>query len=173
MLVSIGKRQRSGGLVETLLECHARIRQFCALARALGEGRDVPASEVVDGCARVERYFLEALPLHVEDEERSIAPRLRGRRAELDQALLLMSRQHEQHARALSRLSSACGALRAEPGLPRWHEALAEAAAALEQEFEPHLALEEAVVFPALEQLLSAEERAVIQGEMRARRAEA
>jgi iron-sulfur cluster repair protein YtfE (RIC family) len=169
MLVSIGKRQRTGELVESLLECHGRIREFCELARALGQRRDLAASDVVDGCARVERYFVEALPLHVEDEERSILPRLQGRRADLDQALLRMQAEHEQHQHLLAELLSACRALAAAPELPRWREALTSAALALSQEFEPHLRLEELLIFPELGQLSEAE-RGIIKQELRARR---
>ena len=115
MLVTIGKSQRTGELLELLLECHGRIRQFVELARETGERPGSPAFDVVDACNRVERYFVEALPLHVRDEEDSILPRLRGRSAELDHALSEMRLEHRQHEPPLAELLSACRALREAP----------------------------------------------------------
>lgn len=170
MLVSIGKRERSEELVDLLLECHGRIRQFLELAREAGERRDLPVVDVVDACTRVERYFVEALPLHVRDEEDSILPRLSGRSSELDRALSQMQAEHQEHEPLLARLLSACRAVRAAPADPLCLLELSQAAAALGQAFDRHLELEETVVFPALRQLLSDALRAQITNELRARR---
>ena len=43
-----------------------------------------PRVGVLEASRRCERYFSEALPLHVEDEEQSLLPRRRGRTPELD-----------------------------------------------------------------------------------------
>jgi hemerythrin-like domain-containing protein len=170
VLVSLGKRQNSGELVDLLLECHGRIRQFVKLARHTGEGRGLPAADVVEACRRVERYFIEALPLHVRDEEESILPRLSGRSAELDLALHAMRDQHQAHESLLVELLSACRTVREAPTDAGDKVALADTAQRLEQAFEPHLALEETLIFPALRTLLVDAERASIQVEMRARR---
>ena len=170
MLVSIGKSRRSGELVELLLECHGRIRQFTELARETGERRDLAAPDVVAACQRVERYFVEALPLHVRDEEDSILPRLRGRSEALDQALARMRLEHEQHEPVLAELLTACRALQKAPSDGAYLRELSQVAERLTHAFLPHLKLEESLIFPAVRELLSDAERASITSELRARR---
>lgn len=171
MLHTIGKKQSSeGDLVDMLLECHGRIRNFSGLAIAAGERVDVPPSEVSDVCARVERYFSQALPLHVRDEEESILPRLRGRSAAVDAALARMHDQHGEHEELLARLLAAAAALRKDPQSATARTALSVAARPLWSSFEPHLEAEEQIIFPGIRTLLSLEERAAIVAELRARR---
>ncbi|HEU5061001.1 MAG TPA: hemerythrin domain-containing protein, partial [Kofleriaceae bacterium] len=96
-IVRIG--QTSGGEgdpVDALLACHDRIRTFVALAGRAAAGAGAPG-EIAEACRRIERYFREAMPLHVADEEESILPRLRGREAALDRALAEMHEQHSAH----------------------------------------------------------------------------
>lgn len=174
MLISIGAR--SGGdddLVGLLGECHVRIRKFTALARQLAAATDLPAAEVADAATAVRRYFAEALPLHVADEDLSIVPRLRGRDAAVDAALAAMSEEHVAHEPALARLIALCDALAAAPAsLPQVAGELAEVAAGLEASLRAHLEGEERVIFPAL-RALPAADRAAIVRELRARRAPA
>lgn len=171
MLHTIGKKQSSDGdLVDMLLECHGRIRNFSGLAIAVGERADVSPSEVAEVCARVERYFSQALPLHVRDEEESILPRLRGRSAAVDAALDRMHEQHALHEDILGRMLASCAALRANPEAPDARGALLAVARPLWSVFEPHLEAEEQIIFPAIRALLSPEERAAIVGELRERR---
>lgn len=170
MLVSIGKRRQSAELVDLLLECHGRIRQFVRLAADVGERLDLPVSEVEDACARVERYFVEALPLHVRDEEESILPRLSGRSDALDQALSAMRAQHHEHEPVLAQLLAAVRAVRAAPGGSGGRLELKQVAEQLTSAFEEHLKLEEALIFPELQALLTDAERARIVSELRARR---
>ncbi|HKJ00717.1 MAG TPA: hemerythrin domain-containing protein [bacterium] len=158
-------------VVELLLDCHQRIRFFTELARRLGEADDLPADEVRGAAARVRRYFTEALPLHVADEEESLTPRLRGREPELDAALERMATEHRRHEPLLATLVATCEALEAAParhaGL---RGTLLETAAALAEEFEVHLGQEERVVIPALRRLFAADLRAALADEVRARR---
>lgn len=162
-IVRIGERGHGDGdVVDSLLACHHRIRSFLALAARVGQGGD-PADQIAQACGQIARYFREALPLHVADEEESILPRLHGRDAGVDGALAAMQEQHSEHAAQLAELAAAL----AEPGS---RARIAAAAAALEAAFAPHLDLEEAVVFPAIRQLLSARELADIAAEIRARR---
>jgi iron-sulfur cluster repair protein YtfE (RIC family) len=170
LLVSIGKSRRSGELVELLSECHGRIRQFAELARETGQRRDLAAPDVIAACERVERYFVEALPLHVRDEEDSILPRLRGHSEALDQALSQMRLEHEQHEPVLAELLSACRAARQAPTDPACLLELSQVAERLSSAFLPHLEQEEALIFPALRELLTEAERASITSELRARR---
>lgn len=172
MLVNIasGPRAVPEALVDLLLECHARIRRFTALAHAAGTRTDATPQEIADACEQVRRYFSEALPLHVADEELSIEPRLRGLRPEVDGALAEMARQHTGHAPLLAGLLDACALLAQHPGdaLARAH--VVEAASALDAAFSPHLALEERVILPAVGSLLPADVQREIIAELRARR---
>jgi iron-sulfur cluster repair protein YtfE (RIC family) len=172
MLTRIGSPAAASDAVDLLLECHVRIRAFLELARRLAEaGTEAPAS-VAEAAARVRRYFTEALPLHAEDEEESILPRLRGLDPRVDAELDLMAREHREHERPLSELVTACEHLaRAPERLPALAPAVAGAAAELERHFAAHLAREETVIFPAMRRLLERETDAAIMREIRGRRA--
>ena len=157
---------------ELLLECHGRIRAFRATARRVAQATDPAPAEVADAARAVHRYFTEALPLHAEDEERSILPRLRGRQAGLDAALATMAAEHREHQGPLDELRALCAALTAAPGR---HAELSPALLAvvdwLERHFEAHLAAEEALVLPAMRRWLDPGEDAAIVAELRQRRA--
>jgi hemerythrin-like domain-containing protein len=155
---------------DLLLACHERIRSFIALARAAGQRSDASASEVRDACMRVERYFTEALPLHVRDEEESLIPRLRGHSPELDRALLTIKEEHVAHEPMLRALLRAISAVRDDPGAPAQRAELVAVADDLGREFTEHLQLEEAVVFPAARRFLTPESQADIMYELRRRR---
>jgi hemerythrin-like domain-containing protein len=157
-------------LVDLLLECHERIRRFVALARAAGEAESASEEQVREACASVERYFGEALPLHVRDEEESILPRLRNQSAEIDQALTTMHAQHAEHELPLRAMLSACATLREAPTDPARREALASAAAELERAFAVHLRLEETLLFPVIRSALPDSVQADIVRELRRRR---
>jgi iron-sulfur cluster repair protein YtfE (RIC family) len=169
MLHTIGRNARTDDLVGLLLECHQRIRTFIGLAVAASERMDASADEVIDVCSRVERYFTDALPLHVLDEEESIVPRLRGRSIDLDAALGRMHDQHGLHVELIDRLLGASARVRATPSDPSARSALFEVASQLQAAFEPHLQAEEQIVFPAIGELPLEEQKAII-GELRARR---
>ncbi len=155
-----------------LLACHARIRRFCATACRLAAARDPRATEVVEAAAGVRRYFAEALPLHAEDEDASIAPRLRGGDPTVDAALAAMSAEHAAHGPLIDRIVALTSELAAQPDrLDALRPALAAAAQALSDALEAHLRAEEATVLPALERLLPPAERLAIVAEMGARRA--
>lgn len=148
MLVTIGRRTVPEDLIGLLLECHGRIRSFTHLAAELGTRQDLPAEEVVDAAARVARYFREALPLHVEDEEQSLLPRLMGLDEELDAALATMHAQHEAHEPLLKELLQVLTALQHAPQDGAVRERLAAVATSLRAELETHLKGEERVIFP-------------------------
>lgn len=170
MLIPLGTRTAPEDLVGLLLECHQRIRTFTRLAQEVGRRAELPAAEAVEACARVERYFVQALPLHVEDEEASLLPRLRGRRADVDAALEVMHAQHAEHQAALTALLAAAAEVRRAPGAGHARGRLLAAATALSAEFERHLANEEQVLFPAVRALLDEGAQAQVIAELRARR---
>src|SRR5690606_37975903 len=106
MLIGISKRAATPpkDAVDLLLECHARIRRFVAMAHAAATHADAEPSDIADACSQVRRYFTEALPLHIADEELSIRPRLEGTSAEVDAALAAMEEQHHRHETLFERL---------------------------------------------------------------------
>lgn len=157
-------------LVDLLSECHARIRHFITVAQELARRDDVPAHQVTQACADVTRYFDEALPLHVADEEQSIAPRIRGLSSEVGDALAAMSAQHEEHAVKLELLLRALSELGREPLSERARAELAAVAEPLREELEAHLALEERVLFPAIRRLVPPATQKLIIDELRQRR---
>jgi hemerythrin-like domain-containing protein len=164
MLVQIGQRKAEPDVVALLVECHGRIRKFLGFAQRIAREPEVEAEEVRAVAGQVRRYFAEALPLHIADEEELIVPALAG--AGLDAALAAMRAEHADHAAAVARLVEACDLLardRAARG------ELGAAADALVELFEPHLAAEETVIFPAVAALLRERRDAIRQG-MRARR---
>jgi iron-sulfur cluster repair protein YtfE (RIC family) len=172
MLTRLGAPAAQGDVVDALLDCHTRIRDFLALAGRVAGAAGAPADEVRDAAARVHRYFTVALPLHAEDEERSVLPRLSGLDPEVDRELAAMHREHAEHDEPLSRLLAACAALVERPAaLPEVAGALLAAQRDLARHFEAHLAREERTIFPALRVRLPPGEQAAILAEIRARRA--
>jgi iron-sulfur cluster repair protein YtfE (RIC family) len=169
MLVTLGRRNPPEDLVGLLLECHQRIRTFIDLAQVVGRHEGPTTPDLIDACRRCERYFSQALPLHVEDEEESLLPRLRGASREIDDALAIMRTQHEEHesqvVALLEALHSVANDANDHSGRRRLH-AIAEQLAG---DFEQHLTMEEQVVFPAIH-VLPEEERAAVIAELRARR---
>jgi hemerythrin-like domain-containing protein len=172
MLTKLGGAAVPEDAVGLLLDCHARIRAFTALAGRLARAGQEGPEVIRDTARQVRRYFTEALPLHARDEEESVLPRLRGRDAALDRALATMAREHQEHRGPVSRVVEACWELEGDAAaFSRLAPELGAAAAELERHFTEHLALEEAVIFPALRRLLSPAEDAAVVGELRARRA--
>jgi iron-sulfur cluster repair protein YtfE (RIC family) len=175
VLMRIGKGPiTDGGVLELLVECHARIRHFCALARTLADAKDAPAAEIGEAALRVHRYFGEALPLHAADEEESILPRLRGREPDVDRELDTMVAEHREHeaaGSALARVVELSRTLAHDPArLPELAGALREAAEQLTGHFEGHLEREERVIFPAIRRHVDPDLDAWLVGEVRARR---
>jgi len=172
MLIGPGKHAAPGDAVDLLLDCHARIRHFLALARRLGEARGESPEALAEAAGQVHRYFTLALPLHARDEEESIAPRLKGRDAALDAELVAMAREHREHQRPLGTLVAACAEVAGDPGrLAEVAGVLLRATAELEVHFTEHLAREEEVILPAVRRLLDAATDASVVKEMRGRRA--
>jgi hemerythrin-like domain-containing protein len=171
MLVPLGPRRITGEVVDLLLDCHGRIRQFTTLARRLATARAAPPAEIARTAASIRRYFVEALPLHVEDEELDLEPRLAGQDPRLDRALATMRAEHGDHGPALARLVAMCEALERDPGhLLLVGPDLAAVSAGLEARLAAHLDLEERAIFPAVRRLPAPVQREILEA-MRARRA--
>ena len=166
MLLTIGRRPYEPDLVDLLSECHDRIRNFLDLAHRVATTPGLTPEDIRTAAGQVRRYFTQAFPLHMADEEQSIVPRLRGRDDALDTALAQMETDHEEHADLVERLVALCDRVTQDP---RQLAALDETACQLSLALEAHLGLEELVVYPEIDEL-SAIEIAAVRAEMRARR---
>jgi hemerythrin-like domain-containing protein len=171
MLIQIGSGKDPSDIVDLLLECHGRIRSFIGLTSRLATVERLSHDEIRDAAMRITRYFSEALPLHVADEEQTILPRLSGRSAELDATLQTMHREHREHEPQLQLLLDTCKTLHSSPErLDDLRQTLLGAASALEAAFIAHLEEEERSILPAIRTLLTSEERDVMLSELRSRR---
>lgn len=171
MLVQIGSSKESEDVVDLLLQCHQRIRHFLGLASRLAQTDDASHDEISDAAARITRYFTEALPLHVADEENSVVPRLSGRTPELDTTLQGMHQEHLEHEPQIKALIEMCRTLRDSPErINELRPSLLAGSSLLEKAFSAHLDQEEQIVLPAIRTWLSQEEQAAMLNELRARR---
>jgi len=173
MLLSIAKpsADTTPGLVDLLLECHTRIRRFLAIAQAAAQRSDVDNDETIAACQSVERYFSEALPLHMADEEESILPRLMAAcPGEVASTLQRMTHQHHEHQPLVATVLQSSAALRADPQSAPRRTALSMATTALHRAFHEHLTMEETIVFPAIQRYLPEQVQHTIRDELRRRR---
>lgn len=170
MLIQLGKQSHALDVVDLLVECHGRIRRFLEIARRLAQSRDAGIDVVRDSAGQVRRYFAEALPLHIADEDELVDQTLRGRSEVVDEALAKMQLEHVHHAPLVDRLIEVCAMLEREPQrLEELATELHDVALLLHTAFEPHLAREETIIFPALRTLPGGERDAIKAG-MRDRR---
>lgn len=172
MLITLGAKERPENLVELLLECHTRIRHFSEVAVKLGTLSELNSEEVVEGCVRCLRYFREALPLHVKDEEESLLPRLLCAEPDLKKSLETMKEQHQDHEPVIHALIEALERVQASPLDQPRRAHLGKSAQRFSTEIEEHLSLEESNIFPSVDQRLNQGEQDAILAELRARRAD-
>ena len=151
MIVKLGARTTGEDVVDLLASCHERIRKFSAMACAIASGQGADLREAANG---VRRYFAEAYPLHVADEE------------ELLELPARIHDDHVNHQAAIDQLVALCAGIAAGGPVPPELSPLAEK---LRKELDEHLAIEERDVFPAIRALPDAE-RARMRDAIRARR---
>ncbi len=165
--VLLGEAPSGDGLVDLLMACHQRIRRHSRLAFTIGARVEADPREAVEQCLR---YFLEALPLHVRDEEDSLEPRLAGKRKTLDVALAQMRAQHCEHESKVAALLDGLRAVQQAPGDHAARKRLSLVASSLETDLEAHLRLEESTIFPLINELLPLADQHQLVRELRARR---
>jgi hemerythrin-like domain-containing protein len=168
MLITLGKRNTAQPTVrDMLVDCHARIRNFCALARRVSQGG--PAEQIRAAATQLRRYFGIALPLHIRDEDESIRPRLErlGERT-LSAALDAMTHEHVAADTALAELLEQWEAIADEPTDARCF-ATFKPTLWLDRHLLAHLHDEEERIFAALDRLPRAQWDAIA-AEMKARR---
>jgi hemerythrin-like domain-containing protein len=168
MLTTLGKRSLEQPTMRALLvDCHTRIRNFCALAKRLAQGG--PTEQIRDAAAQLRRYFGIALPLHIRDEDESIRPRLeRLGDGALFAALDAMTHEHEAADIVLAELLEQWDAIGREPRDARCFAAY-EPTVWLDRHLMAHLHDEETRIFPALDRLPRPQWDAIV-AEMQARR---
>jgi hypothetical protein len=159
--------------IELLVACHGRIRHFSEVALRLARGAGHPLDQIVEAAIGVHRYFSVALPLHERDEEESIAPRLleSAARSEVQDVLARMKDEHRAIDALLEETMPLWQRVAAAPEVIASHaNELEERAVRIAALFEPHLALEEGTLFPAIARALPKATRVVLLQEIRGRR---
>jgi len=171
MSIRIGHKASSDSASSLLQGCHINIRRFLATARALASEKPATRDDVAATASSISRYFREGLPLHVADEDESVAPRLG---AIAPPALLQrLDIDHASHVGLTHRLVDLCDELGQIPDRrTEIAQRLGPAAADLSQTLETHLLWEEENLFPLLTRLHTDDHLAIL-GEMRRRRGHA
>ena len=155
MIVRLGARTTGDDVVDLLAACHERIRKFSAMACAVAKGQ---GSDLREAAGAVRRYFADAFPLHVADEEELLAP-----------VVALPAGIHDDHlahAPEIDRLVALCADIEVGGAVSPELGPLAEK---LRRELDEHLSLEERELFPAI-RALPADARALLREGIRARR---
>ena len=147
MLVQLGARRGEQDLVDLLLECHTRIRNFLAIARRLPQAGDL--EERRTAASQVHRYFTSAFPLHLEDED-VLAREVGCDNPSISGALATMQADHADHAAAIERLVHALAQIMRDPANRSLDAELLAATERVDLLLEPHLLLEEREIFPVL-----------------------
>lgn len=156
-------------VVEVLLEAHIEARQVVSMAESLSTGSATSGAR--DTALTISDHVEWLLPMHCEDEEASLAPRLAGRNRVVDAAIEQMKLQHLSLEAPLARVRLLCRVLSRD--ISRLHALrfeLGAAATDLKERLATHHAFEESIIFPALKRLLYRDELVSISSEMRARR---
>jgi len=159
-----------------LSDCHRRIEMFVGTLQSVAPFlADSPNAEVRTAFETSLRYFRNAAPKHNADEEESLFPRLRQAADPRAQAVLSqLAALEEEHRWAaplheeVDRLGNkylASGPLSAQES-----DDFRSAVERLVSMYREHIALEDEVVFPCAAEVLSAEAKAAIAGEMAKRR---
>ncbi len=159
-------------VVGLLRECHGRVRRFLDIAERLARPRaDSSESEVAEAATALHRYFSQALPLHVRDEEETLAPRLKGQAPAVDEALGAMQEEHSAHEAILQEFLMLIAALVAEPArLETLEQELSSITTKLRAQLGAHLEAEERILFPAVARFCDANLQATMLDEIRRRR---
>jgi len=158
--------------LQLLSDCHRRIEHFLGVLTRVGESvNGILSQEQADALTVSLRYFREAAPKHVADEEESLFPRLReAGAAEALEGLDRLESDHDQ-ADQLHRTAERIG--------NEWLEGRVNDSEVAEFKltiselvslYTSHIALEDLVIFPAAERLLTSAAKAMIGTEIATRR---
>lgn len=156
--------------VAAFLACHERIRTFTAGLERVAALPDLHDPRVPSAASRARRYFAEGLPLHGDDEDLSLAPRLRRVAPETGPLLDALEQDHRRIDVCLGTLLPMLRTLAEGDVVPR--APFESEVRALSDLLLPHIAREEEELFPRCARL-TAEDRVAIALEIVARRAAA
>lgn len=159
-----------------LSDCHRRIEMFLGSLEVVAKVIDRPLTDETGRVlASALRYFREAAPNHNADEEESLFPRLREvHHPDVQSALARLEALEKDHRWAaplhaeIERLGQqylSKGSL-SEAETEEFRKAVSSLASMYQQ----HISVEDGVVFPVAERLLSSSARAAIADEMATRR---
>jgi hemerythrin-like domain-containing protein len=147
---------------------------FLGSLRVIGDSCDILDDEGLRALENALRYFRQAAPKHTADEEVSLFPRLRQCASLPESTVAQLERLEGEHAWAdpLHDLVERLGALWiADRQLSaEQREEFRKAVARLQGMYSEHIELEDSVLFPVANQMLSAEQKREIGLEMAARR---
>src|SRR5664279_1267783 len=158
--------------VDLLNGCHQRIRHFTGVATKLSHAQGATFDEIRQASAAVYRYYSISLPLHEADEEDTLRPRLdRVADERVRHALLAMADQHMAIDELIERLLPLLRLLEQNPeSQAQLGGEMCSLTKTLDEVFRAHLELEEAVIFPAINELLPEGARTAMLTEMQQRR---
>lgn len=166
------KAKAESTAAELLIGCHQRIKHFTSVASKLAHAQAATHDEIRSAADSTYRYYSVSLPLHEADEEHSLRPRLD--KVPDDRVRHALAAMHDQHMAIDDLLERLLPLLQLVGNNP---DVLADAGAemcsitkALTEMFTAHLQLEEEVIFPAIENSLTENDRAELLIEMRQRR---
>jgi hemerythrin-like domain-containing protein len=177
MPVQIGAKSHDFSNPTGLLsDCHRRIEMFLGLLQRVAPVID--SSFTADARTALEtslRYFQEAAPKHIEDEEESVFPRLRRMsNPEIERALATLDELEDDHRRAsaLHTEVHVLGLQCLEKGRLSLREAdsFRRAVSDLSSIYGKHIRIEDDIVFPAAQRALSRSQKSAIAREMASRR---
>ncbi len=179
MPITIGKKPESSFAdpLGLLSDCHRRIEHFLGLLITVTADARGGAltGEQREALVAAGRYFREAAPLHKEDEERSLFPRMRDSREKQVRTALATIEELEQDHAVLDR-----GHVEVDALIERWMDEgslpatdvqrLVTVLEELRAIYEHHIAIEDHDVFPLAGRTLDAPAIAALGREMAARR---
>jgi hemerythrin-like domain-containing protein len=159
-----------------LSDCHRRVELFLGTLEAVAKVIDRPATEETSRALESAlRYFAQAAPKHTADEEESLFPRLRQfRHPEIESAFSRLEQLEEEHRRAaplhaevdqLGRQYLLTGNL-SSPEVDDFRRAVASLASMYKQ----HISVEDGLIFPLADRMLSDTDKSAIAEEMAGRR---
>lgn len=177
MPVQIGARTHDFSDPTGLLsDCHRRIEMFLGSLIAVARVIDLPlTADTRHALEAALRYFHEAAPKHTQDEEESLFPRLRRiHRPELESALSTLNALEDDHRRsdALHSEVHTLGVQCLEKGHLSPHDAdrFRQAVNNLAAIYDQHIRIEDSIIFPAAQKILSSSQKSAIASEMASRR---
>ena len=159
--------------VAMLLACHRRIRDHLALAKRVVDAIEPTSEEVAEAAASLIRYFGQALPLHILDEDETLRDALRGRdlAPEVLRAMATMTAEHAVIEPAIHEALGQWRQLTEQPLLlSTLREDLGRLTLLLSTLLDAHLEAEERLIFPEVAKALTAAQRAELARLMRQRR---